>query len=379
MSQRYAGVLFGLLLQLIATSASAACLNASPGANQWQNLAFSQPQTGIFVATAEVTAPQAGGDVILAVTQGPQTFWSGLTTSVRFHTNNMIDVVKGDTYGADVAMPYRPLLTYRIRMEINIPAHTYSVYVAPTGRYEQRLAKDYPFRAGHENVTSLDNWTLEAEIGSSSACNFAVDDKDWTSARFISNTATNYRVAMGGNGSTIAVWDATNTVDYTSAVWAAVYTHDGGWSAPQRLDAGVPTGDSATTVERPDVAMDGAGNGMAVWSEYFNGQMHIKLSRYTAGVGWSAPERISRTVFPGGPPRIAMSPNGEAVVVWDHDGGSSKVATNRYVPGRGWLGEQEPFVGESYQPQVAMDDNGRATALFFKGGNAPGFSASHLE
>ena len=94
---------------------------------------------------------------------------------VRFSpTGSTLDVRNGGGYSADATIPYLAGDTYHFRLIVDIPLHTYSVYVTAPGSDEQLLAADYAFRAEQSTVASLDEWSVEADQGSCTVCNFEV-------------------------------------------------------------------------------------------------------------------------------------------------------------------------------------------------------------
>ena len=146
------------------------CKTASPRVTQWQNTSFEE-QSGTFNAEWQVTPVTAGADAIIGLARGAQDDWSGLSTAVRFNTNNTIDAMNGGTYGAAAAISYSPQVTYRIRMRVDVAARRYSAYVAPPGGAEQTIAENYAFR---RSANRLDYWVVEAEQGALRGCRFSV-------------------------------------------------------------------------------------------------------------------------------------------------------------------------------------------------------------
>lgn len=132
-------------------------------------------QSGLYSVEFSVSPETSGADTLVALSQGPQTNWRNLAAIVRFNTDNTIDVRDGDVYRADTVMTYDPARWYYVRMEVNVYAHTYSVFVRP-GVYEYyatggtQIAKDYAFRTEQQGVTALDNVIFEAEVGSLHGC-----------------------------------------------------------------------------------------------------------------------------------------------------------------------------------------------------------------
>lgn len=179
-----AGAAMGLVVMLLAANANAQeCRRATANTAQWQHMAIPPVQNGGYhtqpgMYSVEFTAtPQnSTSDLLLALSQGPQTSWSNLAAIVRFNTDNTIDVRDGDFYRADAIVEYLPGRDHYIRVEVNLYAHTYSVFVLPGYSYEPfrtggtQIAKDYRFRTEQQAVSSLDTVVVEAEIGSLAAC-----------------------------------------------------------------------------------------------------------------------------------------------------------------------------------------------------------------
>ena len=65
---------------------------------------------------------------------------------MRFNTSGNIDVRNGGSYAADATMAYSSGTSYHFRLVVNVPNHTYSVYVTPAGQSEVTLAAGYAFR-----------------------------------------------------------------------------------------------------------------------------------------------------------------------------------------------------------------------------------------
>lgn len=70
---------------------AATCMSASQGTYQWQNQSFAN-QSGVFSIYASAQPQTANSDMLIALSDGAKTNWSGLAAIVRFNTNNTIDV-----------------------------------------------------------------------------------------------------------------------------------------------------------------------------------------------------------------------------------------------------------------------------------------------
>lgn len=101
----------------------------------------------------------------LSVTEAP---------SLRSTLGN-IDARNGGAYAAQTTIPFLRGVTYNFRLVINVPAHTYSIYVMPAGGTEQIVGTNFTFRTEQKAVTALDWWGLNVNSsnpGSLAVCNF---------------------------------------------------------------------------------------------------------------------------------------------------------------------------------------------------------------
>ena len=73
---------------------------------------------------------------------------------------------------------------------------------------------------------------------------------------------------------------------------------------------------------QPDLALDGAGNAMAVWQEFGGLRMQIRANRKQNGEAWGTVEKVETTdLGDGKDPRIALDSRGNAMAVWSHYNG----------------------------------------------------------
>jgi hypothetical protein len=137
------------------------------------------------------------------------------------------------------------------------------------------------------------------------------------------------QVATGGQSTgrdiTMVAWGQLDATD-TRSVRAMVYNADTGWSEPATLAADL---DSKTNKDVPmiRVAVDGQGNGFAVWQQVAtDGTKTLHLSRYVAGAGWSDAANLSAGEAPPGnadyAPSLVVTPQGTAVIVWSESDGT---------------------------------------------------------
>src|SRR5205807_3210378 len=105
---------------------------------------------------------------------GPASAYTSLAAIVRFNNQGAIDVMNGAAYSASPSFPYSPNLTYHVRMAINVPTHTYSVYVTPPGGAETLIATNFAFRSTQATVTTLNYWAAITSAGTDLVCNFSL-------------------------------------------------------------------------------------------------------------------------------------------------------------------------------------------------------------
>jgi hypothetical protein len=143
----------------------------SSGSTVVTNTAMTQ-RTGRFTATADVTPGKAYMDGGVMLGQNTMAGWADGAVIVLFAGNGTIQARRGDAYAADASVPYKAGTSYRVRMDVDVTTHTYSVYVTPAGGTEVRIATNYGFRTAWKQVTALGTWAAIAGNASISACNF---------------------------------------------------------------------------------------------------------------------------------------------------------------------------------------------------------------
>ena len=183
------------------------------------------------------------------------------------------------------------------------------------------------------------------------------------------------RVAMDGDGNAVTVWhQASGATDRTRLdIWSNRYTPGGGWGDAELIEH---ENENEGSARRPEVAMDPTGNAVAVWYQYDGERENIWSNRYTPNAGWGNAELIE-TDDAGDArwPQVAMDPNGNAIAVWQQcyaecgskDDMRSHIWSNRYTPDGGW-GVHRPITrdntGDATRPQVAVDASGNAVAVW---------------
>jgi hypothetical protein len=161
--------------------------------------------------------------------------------------------------------------------------------------------------------------------------------------------ASTPRVAIDAAGDAVAVWE-----DHASrgTVKTARRGPDGRWSPPRALGSGI----------EPVVALDPSGRAVVVWA----GSRGIEAAVGAAGGGWSKPAVVSPERFGFGP-EVAVDAAGEAIAIWHGpDPRDSIVRVATLKPGRRWsAGRKLSADGRNaVAPQIAVDPAGAAAAVW---------------
>lgn len=200
-------------------------------------------------------------------------------------------------------------------------------------------------------------------VGEGPTLSFTTRDGAWSAAPPRVNAgnldAEEPHVAMDAAGNAIAVWYQLDGA--TRNIWASRYERATGWSVPATIDQ------SAELADSPEVAMDAAGNAIAVWIQRHVGAPSLWASRFTPAGGWETPELLelldgSAAILP----HIAMNATGYAVVTWFQSEATGNIYVNRYVPGAGWQGREsvETHPMAAVVPRVAVAPSGQAVVMW---------------
>jgi hypothetical protein len=193
----------------------------------------------------------------------------------------------------------------------------------------------------------------------------------WGTAELIerlnTNDASGPQIAIDGSGNALAVWHQSGVVARYN-IWARRYTPGSGWGTAELIET-----DHAGGAVNPQIAIDGSGNALAVWTQYDGTRNNIVANRYTPGSGWGAAELIETDAGSASSfSQIATDGSGNAIAVWEqHDGTRFNIWANRYTPGSGW-GTAELIetneTGDASDPQIAIDGSGNALAVWHQFG-----------
>jgi len=150
------------------------CVTAS-ATHGWVNTPIPS-QSGTFTATFDATPALSNMNSVVAISHGAGTTYAAFANLVAFNgTTGTILARNGGVYtGPTPAIPYSGGNTYHFRLTIDIPTHTYSVFVTPPEGSELTVGSGLAFRTEQNMVTSLNNYGVfvGATSGSLQVCNF---------------------------------------------------------------------------------------------------------------------------------------------------------------------------------------------------------------
>ncbi len=198
------------------------CITQTSG-DGWIDEPFDIAQNATFTARFDATpsvSPITGSGHV-GVSLGPQNDYTGFANIVRFNTLGNIDARNGGAYAASTTIPYSAGVTYHVRLVINVPAHTYSIFVAPGSGAEITLGSNFAFRTEQNTVNGLDWYGVFIPDGSSnqlSVCNFTVTGPVPPCVTATSNGVFQNRSFPTQSSSFTAEFDATPSVSGINSI-----------------------------------------------------------------------------------------------------------------------------------------------------------------
>lgn len=179
------------------------------------------------------------------------------------------------------------------------------------------------------------------------------------------------RVAISPLGNAIAVWVSAVGNRRTGVVYyvkAAYKQPKGAWSAPSAIAASSASGPAFGS---PRIALDAAGNALAIWSSCDRNTTAatcvIQSASKPVGRAWSMPTNLSSVTNNASEAQLALSPLGFAVAIWrePNQSGTSVVKAVSKRPGRTWnAAVVVSQLANNYTPKVAIDAVGRAIVVW---------------
>lgn len=173
------------------------------------------------------------------------------------------------------------------------------------------------------------------------------------------------QVAINAQGDAFVVWSQHDNA--TESIWANHYIVGTGWGTAERIET---SDDRAST---PKIALDDNGNAMAAWIAFDGNRGNVWANRFDKDAGWGTAELIESNNADSDSLSVAVDKRGSAIVVWSQRGVRYDIWANRYAIGSGWGAAQAiEFYdgGDAKDPQIAIDLNGNATVVWWQTENS---------
>ena len=172
--------------------------------------------------------------------------------------------------------------------------------------------------------------------------------------------ASSGQVAANGAGEAVAVWTHADAASNT-IVQASTRPPGGEFSAPAGLSV---AGQNAID---PHVAIDAAGDALAIWSRFDGSTRVVQSATRPAGAAFGAPADLSLAGAEARDPTVSANTAGDLVAAWQRSDGSNTIvqaAVRRAGAGFGATIDLSAAGRDAVAPQLGIDADGDAIALW---------------
>lgn len=196
-------------------------------------------------------------------------------------------------------------------------------------------------------------------------CEALAEQPDWQVAKQIdaNNAIDAYtpQIAMDGHGNAVAVWTQTN--GQRTSAWTNCYLVDYGWGTAMPLAI-----DHGRSTDAPQIAMNAQGNAIAIWIQTDNTAGSVWVRRYSIVAGWGSAELLETEQAQN--PTIAINASGVAIALWQQmKGAHSCICSSSYIPGSGWSKNELLHIcnhGLASRLQLATHSSGNAVLVWYQ-------------
>lgn len=166
------------------------------------------------------------------------------------------------------------------------------------------------------------------------------------------------RVVLDGAGNGLALWSLSTGRD--SGLWASRYdTRTDAWSA----SAAIETADRFGVSTDATLAVDREGDAFALWRRHDEGGTSLWANTFSAATGtWRGATRLDEET---GPPMVDAAGARRAIAVWQ-DAVDGSIRARRFDPESGSWTASAPLdrAGRATGPRISVDPAGNAVAIF---------------
>ena len=187
----------------------------------------------------------------------------------------------------------------------------------------------------------------------------------WSNASLLqtgTGNAGDPQIAFDNNGNAIALWFQKDSSGYDS-IYANRYSINSGWSGAAVIET------KNSNAHFPHLAFDKYGNAIALWQQKdSSGNYSIYANRYSISSGWDTPTLLETNNNSANYSKITVDENGNAIAIWyqKDNSGVYSIYANRYTPNSGWSGATllENGNKDAFFPSIALDSQGNAIAVW---------------
>jgi hypothetical protein len=231
--------------------------------------------------------------------------------------------------------------------------------------------------AGSPQVTVDSNGLATAVWGRHDGANFVIQSSTslngaaWVPASAdlsaAGENAALAQVTVAANGLATAVWQRSDGADYV--IQSSTSLNGAAW-VPASADLSAAGG----TAWNPQITVDANGLATAVWYRVDGANSVIQSSTSLNGAAWvPASADLSVAGQNANRQQVTVDANGRATAVWwRYDGANTIVQSSTSLNGAAWTTPVDVSAagGNAEFPQVAVDANGLATAVWFRSNGA---------
>ncbi len=167
-------------------------------------------------------------------------------------------------------------------------------------------------------------------------------------------------VAIDGSGNAIAIWSTFDSAghDLQTATRAA----GGSWSAPTDLSA------PGQYVSHPQMAVNERGDAVAIWELGEEDKAAVAVAQRSPGGSWTTPTELTAPEPSAGSPQVAIDGAGDAIAVWYRGTGANRLiqASTRTAGGTWTAPSNVSPEGSVSEPHVTMDEAGDMVTLWLR-------------
>ena len=227
------------------------------------------------------------------------------------------------------------------------------------------------WQQGDGRVNHFDAWVAQYNAGTAS----------WSAPAMLSdgiNSAHCLSVALNASGQGLVAWvqergDGTSIATPPADIWVRTVSTAAAWGAATLVNRSAGQVNTVYVYGQIGLSVNAKGAAAVLWSQRLlpSLPMVVDAAMYSPAQGWQDAVSIALvTKEDCHEPAVALDDAGNAIAVWQQqtDYGSYG-ASNRYVAGVGWSTAGhfvDSKLGDTLSPSLAMDGAGNATVVWYR-------------